>query len=113
MAQHHITEDVRSAVEDQIDHLRSQLSGIQRTLRDHGLGADDLRDEAGSIAGGAAKNARRAAHYAQDEVKAVTRVARKNPAGAGTALTLAAAVGFGIGYAVCQMQHENHRSQWW
>lgn len=114
MAQHHIAEEAREAVEEQIGQLRDQLHAITRSLHDHGIGIEEFREEARELADGAAKNAQRAADFAQGEVKAVARVARRNPAGVSTALTLAAAIGFGIGYAVCQLQHENaHSQRWW
>lgn len=113
MAQDNFADEVRETIEEQIADLRGQLHSISRSLHDHGFDLEHLRDEAQDLVSGAAKNARKAANYAQSEAKAVARVARKNPAGASTALTLAAAIGFGIGYAVCQMQHENHNNRWW
>lgn len=114
MAQHHIAEDAREAVEEQIEQLRNQLHAVTQSLHDHGIGIEEFREEARELAEGAAKNAQRAADFAQGEVKAVARAARRNPAGASTALTLAVAIGFGIGYAVCQLQHENaHNRHWW
>lgn len=114
MAQHNIAEDAREAVEDQIGQLRDQLHAITQSLHDHGIGIEEFREEARELADGTARNVRRAADFAQDEAKAVARVARRNPAGAGTALMLAAAIGFGVGYAVCQLQYENaHSRHWW
>lgn len=114
MAQHSLAHDARETVEAQIAELRDQLHSISRSLHDRGFDIEHLRDEARDVVSGAAKNARRAAHFAQDEVKAVAKVARKNPAGASTALTLAAAIGFGIGYALCQIQNEDRRNHhWW
>lgn len=108
-----LTEEVRNASEEQIADLRGQLASITRSMREHGFDLGHLRDEAHELVDGAAKNARRAAGYAQSEAKAIARVARKNPAGATTVITLAAALGFVAGFVACQIQHENDHRHWW
>ncbi|WP_196259444.1 hypothetical protein [Pelagibacterium limicola] len=113
MAQEHFAHDARQAIEAQIAELRGQIHSISRSLKGNGLDVDHLRKDAKGLFGGATKNVQRVTHYAQDEAKAVAKVARKNPTGATTALTLAAAIGIGIGYALSQMHHETHQKHWW
>lgn len=114
MAQESFADEAREAIETQIGELRVQMQALTKSLKDNGFDLEQLRDDAGNLVGGATKNLRKASEYAQDEAKAVARVARKNPAGVSTALTLAVGLGFAFGYALCQIQHESHHNRrWW
>lgn len=114
MAQDNFADEAREAIENQIGELRAQMQSLTKSLKDNGFDLDHLRDEASDMVSGATKNLRKATEYAQDEAKAVARVARKNPAGVSTALTLAVGLGFAFGYALCQIQHESHHTRrWW
>lgn len=111
MASNSLTDEMHDAMNKQLRELRSQIAHINKSLSDHGFDIEDVRDEAGNLIHGAAKNAQRAARHVQDEAFVVAKAARKAPMATTTALSLAGLIGFGLGYLVSQSHHEQ-RHRW-
>lgn len=111
VASNSLTTEMHDAMDKQLRELRSQIANINKSLSDHGLDIEDLRDEADNLIHGATKNAQRAAQHVQDEAVVVAKAARKAPMAATTALGLAGLIGFGIGYLVSQSHYEQ-RHRW-
>lgn len=112
MADHSIQKDVHDALDKQVRELRNQLAHINKSLAKQGFDIEDVRDEAGHLMHGAAKNFGRAAHQVQKEASVVSKAARKAPATTSTILTVAGLIGFGLGYLVSQSQTENRHHRW-
>lgn len=89
---------LNKSLDHQLRDLRKQISHISKTLSDHGLDFDDIADEADHFMRGARKNAKRARKQFNRDADVLARAVEKAPAGAGTVLVVAAAVGFGMGY---------------
>lgn len=106
MAQFGFANELNKSLDHQIRDLRKQLSGISRSLADHGIDLDELAGDADHLWRGARKNARKAAKQARREVDVLTHAVEKAPAGAGTVLAVAALVGFGLGYLVHLAQRD-------
>ncbi|WP_127143329.1 hypothetical protein [Pelagibacterium montanilacus] len=107
------SDDIRNTLETQVEDLRKQLKHITSTLSEQGLNLDELREGAEEGLHGVGRSAQRAVRHAQDEAEAVFDVARKAPAATTTALTIAGALGFLVGYLVATSQHEDSKHHPW
>lgn len=112
MADDRLQDNIEQAFEKQIGELRAQIDQITKSLSDNGFDLESLKDDAEDVLHGAAKTAQRAVRHAQEEATAMVNVAREAPTATGTVLTLAGAIGFGLGYLFCLSQVDQRKRFW-
>ncbi|RDE08926.1 hypothetical protein [Pelagibacterium lacus] len=100
MADFGITDGIGKSLDHQVRDLRKQIDQVSKSLARHGVDFNDLADDAEDLWRGARKNAHRAAKHMRHDADVLGRAMEKAPAGVGTVLTVAALVGFGLGYLV-------------
>lgn len=89
-----------------IETLRSEVARLAKIINAQSAQAySDIRDRVSNAADAATPAARRAANVAKAEGSAITQTAREHPTAAGSALLVAAAVGFVVGYVLGATSH--------